>query len=208
MQNEIEIRNFCERHEITLDQFTGKERIEGYLDLRSVTSLPEGFNPTVGDYLNLRSGLTAETKEFDSSMPFEWLGGKYILADGEFTEVVSKRGNVRRVKRLGRDKIFYLITDGEGKFAHGDTLADAKESLIYKISNRDTSKYRGVTLDSSLTFAEGVEMYRVITGACAAGTRHFVETTGLKKKAYTVRQIIDMTKGRYGHDRFAEFFNA
>lgn len=143
MQNEIEIRNFCERHEITLDQFTGKERIEGYLDLRSVTSLPEGFNPTVGDYLNLRSGLTAETKEFDSSMPFEWLGGKYILADGEFTEVVSKRGNVRRVKRLGRDKIFYLITDGEGKFAHGDTLADAKESLIYKISNRDTSKYRG-----------------------------------------------------------------
>jgi hypothetical protein len=29
--------------------------VGGYLDLRSVTSLPEGFNPTVGRYLDLRS---------------------------------------------------------------------------------------------------------------------------------------------------------
>lgn len=43
MQNETEVNNFCERHEITLDQFTGKERIEGSLDLESVTSPPKAF---------------------------------------------------------------------------------------------------------------------------------------------------------------------
>ena len=50
-----QIKSFCEKHNITEAQFFGKENIEGYLYLRSVTSIPEGFNPTVGGSLDLGS---------------------------------------------------------------------------------------------------------------------------------------------------------
>jgi hypothetical protein len=42
------IEEFCNAHGITKKQFTGEEKIGGDLYLRSVTSLVEGFNPTVG----------------------------------------------------------------------------------------------------------------------------------------------------------------
>lgn len=42
------VRSFCERYDITEDQFYGEAKIGGSLDLGSVTSIPEGFNPTVG----------------------------------------------------------------------------------------------------------------------------------------------------------------
>lgn len=49
-------------------------------------------------------------------------------------------------------------------------------------------------------------MYRVITGACEAGTRNFVEGLSKRKKKYTVAEIIEQTKGQYGNDTFKEFF--
>ncbi len=50
-----DITKFCKSAGITEDQFYGKEKISGDLYLRSVTSLPDGFNPTVGGDLYLRS---------------------------------------------------------------------------------------------------------------------------------------------------------
>ena len=43
-----DVLNFCKIANITLTQFYEKEKIEDYLDLSSLTSIPEGFNPTVG----------------------------------------------------------------------------------------------------------------------------------------------------------------
>ena len=42
---------FCAEHDLTLDQFYGREPVEGRLDLSSVESLPAGFAPTVGGSL-------------------------------------------------------------------------------------------------------------------------------------------------------------
>ena len=39
---------------ITDDQFSGREKIEGNLNLVDLTSIPEGFNPKVGGSLYLR----------------------------------------------------------------------------------------------------------------------------------------------------------
>ena len=50
-------KEFCERYGITMEQFRGEAKIPGWLDLRSVTSIPDGFNPTVGGYLDLESCL-------------------------------------------------------------------------------------------------------------------------------------------------------
>ena len=47
------IEKFCKKHGLTVKQFYGKEKIEGRLDLNRLTSIPNGFNPTVGGSLYL-----------------------------------------------------------------------------------------------------------------------------------------------------------
>ena len=49
------VSEFCTKHNISIEQFYGREPVGGYLDLGSVTSLPDGFNPTVGGDLDLGS---------------------------------------------------------------------------------------------------------------------------------------------------------
>ena len=50
-----------------------------------------------------------------------------------------------------------------------------------------------------------IKMYRVITGACEAGTRYFVENNNLPNRL-TVKQTIDLTQGQYGNQQFKKFF--
>ena len=171
---------------------------------------------TIGGYLYLDNNqLTSKVipplrKAAPTVSHWKWRNSEYIKADGIFQKVISRKGNVYRVQSIGKDKITYLVTDGNGKWSHGDTLHDAKEDLIYKISNRDKSAYESLTLDSALTHAEAIEAYRVITGACSAGTKAFVTSLDPKqlKESYTIREIIELTKGHYGSETFAEFFES
>ena len=50
-------------------------------------------------------------------------------------------------------------------------------------------------------------MYRIITGACRAGTEQFAQSLGDKlQETYTIREMIEVTKGQYNADKFAAFF--
>ena len=122
---------------------------------------------------------------------------------------MSHKGNVYKVQRIGKKEIFYLVSDNGKRWAHGDTLDDARKSLIYKISNRDTGRYKMMTLDTVLSFEEAIECYRVITGACAFGTQNFVEnilSSKDRKDNYTIKEMIELTKGQYNAKKFAAFF--
>jgi len=57
---------FLKRYNLTEEEFIGKLKI-GYLDLSSLTSIPEGFNPTVGGSLDLRS-LTSIPEGFNPTV--------------------------------------------------------------------------------------------------------------------------------------------
>ncbi|NDV77867.1 hypothetical protein D0T57_02635 [Dysgonomonas sp. 511] len=130
-----------------------------------------------------------------------------MKADEVFSELISQKGNVYRIRQIGSTKIGYLVTDGNGKWSHGATLKEAKDDLIYKISNRDKSEYESLTLDSEVTFEEAVEMYRVITGACSFGTREFVQNRlEERKEKYTISEILKITASEYGGSTFASFF--
>jgi hypothetical protein len=112
------------------------------------------------------------------------------------------------VRKIGSDNVLYLITDGEGRWSHGDSLKEAKEDLIYKISNRKKEDYLGLTLEDKLTFEDGIMCYRVITGACSFGVKDYVKNRLVKKKKeYTIKEIIKMTEGEYGNKEFCGFFN-
>lgn len=187
--------------------------IGGSLNLRGtqITALPD--NLTVGGFLDLRgTQITAEDaqkikdKTFPVDYVLSWRGGQYISVDGVFTEVISRKGNIWKVRCIGGKKVAYLVTDGCGKWSHGETLRAAKDNLIYKIGNRDKSLYADLTLDSVLTIEKAIEAYRVITGACAAGTRYFVKSLSKVKQKYTIREICEITKGEYGAKEFADFF--
>jgi hypothetical protein len=181
--------------------------VGGGLYLRSLTSIPEGFNPTVGGSLYLKEGLSCEYNKLPKNYMFSWQNEKYIKVDGIFTEVVSKKGNVWKVKLLNTKNEFYLISDGE-KYVHGDTLKEAKEDLIFKIANRTKEDYKELKLDSVLSIEEGIVCYRVITGACSFGVKDFMQNRMKdKKKEYSISEIIEMTEGEYGGNIFKKFFN-
>ena len=249
MKTSQEIIEFCKNNNITVSQFYGKSKVGGFLylsgltsipegfnptvggsldlsgltsipegfnptvggslDLRNLTSIPEGFNPTVGGYLDLNSlclSLMISCNKLLSNYMFNWCDGKYIKVDGIFSEVIKKRGNVYHVKQIGKGTIKYLITDGTN-FSHGDTLKQARNDLIYKVSNRDISKFKQLTINSILSLRECIECYRVITGACESGTKNFIETSLPKpEKEYSIKEIIDITKDQFGHKAFKFFF--
>lgn len=57
-----------------------------------------------------------------------------------------------------------------------------------------------------MTKNKAIEAYRDITGACATGTRMFLEGLSKIKRRYAIGEIIELTKGEYGNRTFAQFF--
>ena len=191
--------------------------VGGYLDFddTKITKLPK--NLIVGGYIY---GMSDRVRVFDLNEDvrkkaqkvkfLQWnVGGKtYIKIDGIFSVVDSHKGNVWRTHRIGKEETLYIVTDGEGHYAHGNTLKEAKKDLLYKINDRDTSLYENLSADDEISFEEAIIMYRTITGACSAGTRDFVENRLPKphKEKYTIREIIDLTDCEYGNGRLKDFF--
>lgn len=116
---------------------------------------------------------------------------------------------MRKLKNAYKVKIGlatkYVVTDGVN-YAHGDTIKEARADLMYKISDRDTSQYEDLSLDSVVTKEEAIKMYRAITGACEAGTKHFVGGLRELKPRYTIAEIIELTEGQFGATDFKNFF--
>ena len=130
----------------------------------------------------------------------EW----YDIFDGILSKIITKKGNVYKVMNDGETEESYVVTDGEN-FAHGQTISDAKNDLIFKISKRDTSAFKGLTLDSIVDFEIAVKAYRSITGSCESMTKDFALAN--KKDSYTIQELIDLTEGQFNHNLFKEFFN-
>ena len=130
----------------------------------------------------------------------------FLFADNILAKIIGKKKNVYKIQICGQTKISYCI-EVDGVFSHGETIKQAKESLLYKISDRDTTKYDNYTLDTVVTFEQAIKMYRCITGACESGTKHFVENVLQdKRKKYTVKEVIELTKGQYNNKQLQEFF--
>jgi len=179
--------------------------VGGNLYLRSLTSIPEGFNPTVGGSLDLSS----ESKYIGSQVStfLSWQNGKYISVDGIFCETISKKGNVWKVKKYATEKTFYIVSDGNGIYSHGNSVKEAKEDLIFKTDARSKDDYKDLTLKSTLKFDEAVKCYRVITGACQFGVKEFLSRKNIERKKMSIAKIIELTNGEYGSQSFSNFFN-
>ena len=132
-------------------------------------------------------------------------GKPAIIADGILSEIVSKKKSVYKVINYGESEISFLI-EKDGVFSHGKTVKEAKESLMYKIKDRDTSIYNNHDLNTVLTTEEAIKMYRVITGACEEGAKYFVSNLPNVPKKLTVSKLIKLTEGQYNHKSLVDFF--
>ena len=97
------------------------------------------------------------------------------------------------------------IAKGNGYFAHGKTLRDARDSLRAKIfENMDPEEAIETFLDK---FKKGIkyagteffEWHHYLTGSCLMGRESFVRNKNLDINAmYTVEEFIDICKDDYG----------
>jgi hypothetical protein len=99
-----------------------------------------------------------------------------------------------------------VVSDG-AHYAHCDKFRDGIADLAFKSAkDRGADQYKGMALETELTVPEMVTMYRIITGACRQGSESFVNSLGELKNKYTIREALEITKGQYNADKFAEFF--
>jgi hypothetical protein len=140
--------------------------------------------------------------------------GKHIIADKILSKIVSKKkiddGTLYRVysyTNKGMSETLSYLIEIDGVYSHGDSIRDARDSIMYKMVDRDTSAYTDMTLDTTYTIPEAIKMYRTITGACSAGVKMFVD--GIDNVPYTisVKDILHLTSGRYGNDVLKEFID-
>ena len=223
----------CGHNKLTSLKGTPKE-VGGYFDCghNKLTSL-KGFPQKTGISINVRHNLLASVKEligtgrirylhlignpdlevlpeeldcngiFILGDTYRWRGSTWSFFDGTHKEVATIRKSGSLTVYKMKDGT-YAVHDGEA-YAHGKTLKEAKADLIYKRTSRDLSEYKELTMDSKLSLEECIKMYRSITGACSLGTKEFCSKRKLKK-AYTVREVIEITDGAYGNERLKEFF--
>ena len=182
-----------------------KFNVGGHLNLTSVESLPKNYSITLGYNRKVYSDLSFRYNNIGENEIQSWENGKYQKIDGIFCEVIKERKYIKTCKRFGSDEIFYIVTDGI-KYSHGKTIKEAKADLIYKISNRDTSRYTNLKKSSVLSLSDAIECYRVITGACEFGTKSFL-TSIQTKKQYSIKEIIKLTQNQFGNETFKSFFD-
>ena len=180
----------------------------GYLDLSSVTSIPDGWNPTVGGYLDLSSVTSNERfrAKVNRLKNGDYVAGRYLYADGILTHIKKTKQAGAYTLYIGKIPGKNVVSDGTN-YAHCDKLRDGIADLAFKAAkDRGADQYKNLSLDTELTVAEMVTMYRIITGACRQGSESFVNSLGELKERYTIREAIEITKGQYNSERFADFF--
>ena len=195
------------RNTLTLEQLNKEvERANkngGSLDLSNLTSIPEGFNPTVGGALYLSNQTININKPIPNGT---YVDGKYLYCDNMLIHVKRKKQIGEYTYYIGKIPGMNAISDGE-IYAHCENFKDGLTDLAFKkAKDRGASQYNDLTLESEISFEEAKAMYRIITGACKAGTEQFIKGLAEVKEKYKVAEIIELTKGQYRASVFESFF--
>jgi hypothetical protein len=129
----------------------------------------------------------------------------YTIADGILGKIINSKPNVKKIIPAGKKTALYVVGNGKGLFAHGDSIKEATQELAFKAGDRDASEFKGLPLDTLKDPIEWAFVYRMVTGACKYGTNEFMNRHDLTKK-YTLSELIEITKDQWGHKTFKEFF--
>ena len=175
-----------------------------YLRGTGITSLPD--NLTVGGWLDLSGTGITDTGKVKKLRDGDYVEGRYLYADGILTHVRKRRKLGSYTVYVGKIKGKNVVSDGV-HYANCDSIRDGIADILFKTAkDRGAYQYKGLSLDTEMTVDEAVTMYRIITGACRQGSATFVDGLKDKNERYTIRECIELTRGQYGAERFAQFF--
>ncbi len=192
--------------------------VSGYVDVREGATF-EAPALTKSGYVYVYKGATFEAPALTEVGEFKYNGkflGEYItVIDGIGCVILSeKQKDDVSIKFCKKSQFkdgnlvggkFYVATK-DNLNAHGETIKEAIEELLFKSGGRDVSQYKGMALDTVKTPDEWAFVYRMITGACKYGTREFIKTNSTKTK-YSLSEILKVTNGAYGHKTFKDAVN-
>ena len=183
--------------------------IGGSLDLSGtqIKALPKGITIGGGLYLSGTQIKASDVKRVRRLKDGDYVAGKYIYCDGILTHIAKTKKAGDYTLYIGKIKGRNVVSDGT-LYAHCKTLRDGIADIAFKrAAERGASQYKGIDMDVPIPLEEAKTMYRIITGACRAGTEHFAQSLGNKlQETYTVREMIKITKGQYNAEKFADFF--
>jgi len=184
--------------------FENLTSIGGYADFEGAT-VPDYLRRVKANDPECTAGKTAKENLFKS-----FLKAGFVFADGILSKLISRRESngtiIWKVVVCGKIESSFVI-EKDGVYSHGETLKEAKASLIFKLTDHDTSKYKSWGLDTAISSAEAIQSYRAITGACEFGVRDFCEKKGVDFNAdWTPAKILQLTEGAYGHSTYDDFF--
>ena len=188
----------------------GDYKLNGNLVARDDLVIKLDGRLTVGGWLDLRNtpitDERAARKQVRHLRDGDYVAGRYLYADGILTHIKKRKAVGAYTVYVGKIPHKNVVSDGTS-YAHCDSLRDGIANLLFKAAeDRGAEQYKNLSLDTELTVSEAVTMYRVITGACRAGSQAFVDSLGELKEKYTIREAIELTKGQYNAEKFAEFF--
>lgn len=109
-----------------------------------------------------------------------------------------------------------FVAKGNGYFAHGKTLKEARESLMTKIfENMDSDKAVSEFINKfeknkAYPGTDFFEWHHYLTGSCLMGRESFVKNHGLDlNRYYTVKEFINICENDYGGEiikKLKEFY--
>jgi len=162
------------------------------------------INQPIGGWLDCGLNQLIETPKYNRLKDGN-KGENWIYVDG----MLSHFSHIRHLKGVTFYIGFkYTVAEQNGKYAHGKDMKSALIDLRFKLADRDESDYEDLTLDSKLSYDDAIVMYRVITGACQAGTQAFLEQHPEinARRKFAVKEILDLTDGEYGNNSIKNFF--
>ncbi len=218
--------------EVEFEEITGNLRVEkgvkfvanklkkvgGGLYINSNATLPK--LETVGGDLYISSNATLDapklknkndntakkTCEIALAASFKKKG--LVKIDGILSWLISKKKTAQlvvfKVQIVGKLNFSFVVQRND-QFSHGKTVKEAIESLRYKLSDRDTSRFKKWTPKTKVSVEDAIQAYRAITGACELGVKNFCESIKVPKQM-TVSKVIELTQGKYGNEEFQKFF--
>ena len=134
--------------------------------------------------------------------------GKEVYAiDGIATIIDHIKGNVAKGHILNTDFSLMpcFVVKGNGYFAHGKTLKEARDALVAKyfedMDEEETIEKFLETFKKGEKYAgtEFFEWHHYLTGSCLMGRESFVKNKGLDINAlYTVDEFIALCENDYG----------
>ena len=181
------------------------EKIKEFLKISSGSGYGSGYGDGSGYGYGDGSGYGSGDGYGEGIKSFGGFAVRVI--DGIETILTKIHGNVSKAYILHSD--FALepcyVVKGEGRFAHGKTIAEASESLQKKIlESMDTEeaiekfveKFRP---DELYTCAEFYEWHHYLTGSCEMGRKAFMKDRGISMDdTITVSEFIALCEGSYG----------